>query len=200
MFDMFPFPSNGENLARGDSKISSSSKDNYRNAGDTLEAENKDFTVLFPSLRVLKFADLRRATKNFSQDLLLGKGRFGEVFLGWVDKNTFAPSTEGDEIAVAVKKYNQGLPEWQMVGEHPSLSSSWLSSQTSLRWITPCFPSYCNSKSLGASINKKVGKLNKRRLNMRPSTMATLRRTAFSGSGEQWLSPANKNKTGDGDV
>ncbi|KAI3709936.1 hypothetical protein L2E82_39706 [Cichorium intybus] len=114
MFDMFPFPSNGENPARGDSKILSSSKDNYRNAGDTLEAENKDFTVLFPSLRVLKFADLRRATKNFSQDLLLGKGRFGEVFLGWVDKNTFAP-TEGDGIAVAVKKYNQGLPEWQMV-------------------------------------------------------------------------------------
>lgn len=39
---------------------------------------------------------------------------FGEVFLGWVDKNTFAPSTEGDGIAVAVKKYSQGLPEWKV--------------------------------------------------------------------------------------
>ncbi|CAI9292968.1 unnamed protein product [Lactuca saligna] len=110
VFDMFPSPSNEENSAHGDSKLSSN-----RNVGDTLEAENKDFTILFPSLRVLKFTDLKRATKNFSQDLLLGRGRFGEVFLGWVDKNTFAPSTEGDGIAVAVKKYSQGLPEWNTV-------------------------------------------------------------------------------------
>ncbi|CAH1448715.1 unnamed protein product [Lactuca virosa] len=110
VLDMLPSPSNEDNFAHGDSKLSSN-----RNVGDTVEAENKEFIILFPSLRVLKFTDLKRATKNFSQDLLLGRGRFGEVFLGWVDKNTFAPSTEGDGIAVAVKKYSQGLPEWKTV-------------------------------------------------------------------------------------
>ncbi|XP_023757430.1 probable LRR receptor-like serine/threonine-protein kinase At1g56130 [Lactuca sativa] len=109
---LFPFPSN----ANDDSKVLSNSKDNNRNLGDTIGAFNKDFRIPIPSLKVFKFGDLGKATRNFSQDLLLGMGGFGEVFLGWVDKNTLAPSTtEGVGIPVAVKRYSQGLPEWQSV-------------------------------------------------------------------------------------
>ncbi|KAI3496395.1 hypothetical protein L1887_38756 [Cichorium endivia] len=123
MVDRFPFPSTS---AHDDSKQSSNPKPTSKNAdnkdfiipspivkvGDTRGAENKDITIPIPSLKVFTFADLERATRNFSQDLLLGKGCFGEVFLGWVDKKTFVPSTEGVGIPVAVKRYNEGLPEW----------------------------------------------------------------------------------------
>ncbi|KAI3496545.1 hypothetical protein L1887_38910 [Cichorium endivia] len=81
--------------AHGDSKLSC--KGNNRNT----------------SLKVFKFANIKRATRNFSQDLP-GNRCPGNVFLGWVDKNTFAPSREGVGIAVAVKTYNEDpLREWQ---------------------------------------------------------------------------------------
>ncbi|KAL7592587.1 hypothetical protein Lser_V15G33722 [Lactuca serriola] len=105
MLDRFASPSNRENSAHGDSKLSSNSKSKSRNAGDTMEANNSIIHV--PSLKLFKFADLKRATRNFNQDLLLGNGGFGHIFLCWVDKNTFAPSTEGLGIAVVVKRYSK---------------------------------------------------------------------------------------------
>ncbi|KAI3496454.1 hypothetical protein L1887_38818 [Cichorium endivia] len=114
VLELFPFASNGDNSADADSKLSSNSKGDSRNAGgDTRRAENKDFKIRTPSLKIFKFADLETATRNFSQDLLLGTGSNGDVFLGWVDKNTFAPSTQGVGIAIAVKTYGKGLPELQ---------------------------------------------------------------------------------------
>ncbi|KAI3802669.1 hypothetical protein L1987_30810 [Smallanthus sonchifolius] len=59
-----------------------------------------------PSAKEFKFDDLKKATGNFSPDLLLGTGGFGNVFLGWIDRNTLAPSKHGDGIAVAVKRFN----------------------------------------------------------------------------------------------
>ncbi|KAM0036421.1 putative transferase, protein kinase RLK-Pelle-RLCK-VIIa-2 family [Helianthus debilis subsp. tardiflorus] len=50
------------------------------------------------------FADLESATRNFSQDLHLGRGYFGHLFLGWIEKKSFAPSRCGDGIAVVVKR------------------------------------------------------------------------------------------------
>ncbi|KAI3496440.1 hypothetical protein L1887_38803 [Cichorium endivia] len=108
MLDMFPSPSDGETSAPGDSKLSSNCKSNSRIAGDILGSDNIDFT----SLKVFKFADLKKATGNFSQRL--GMDDFGEVFIGWIDKNTFSPSTEGVGIAVAVKR-SKDLQEWQTV-------------------------------------------------------------------------------------
>ncbi|KAJ9551103.1 hypothetical protein OSB04_015148 [Centaurea solstitialis] len=64
------------------------------------------------SVKQFKFADLERATNNFSQDLLLAEGGYGKVFLGWVNQNTFAPSTRGDGLAVAVKRFHQGNERW----------------------------------------------------------------------------------------
>ncbi|GKA86842.1 serine/threonine/dual specificity protein kinase, catalytic domain-containing protein [Tanacetum coccineum] len=64
----------------------------------------EDFINPGPSLKVFKFVDLECATRNFSQGLNLGLGRFGEVFIGWVDEKSFAPSRRGDGIAVVVKR------------------------------------------------------------------------------------------------
>ena len=58
-----------------------------------------------PSLILFEYNDLVRATNNFSPDMLVGDGGFGNAFLGWLDKNTFAPSKRGDGVAVAVKEY-----------------------------------------------------------------------------------------------
>ncbi|KAJ9550887.1 hypothetical protein OSB04_014932 [Centaurea solstitialis] len=71
-----------------------------------------------PSLKKFLFSDLVWATKNFNQDGHLRRGGFGTVTLGWVDKNTFAPSIPGVGIAVAVKRLDlpgrQGLEAWQV--------------------------------------------------------------------------------------
>ena len=61
------------------------------------------------NLKEFKFADLERATSNFDKGLILGEGGFGPVFLGWVDKDTFAPSTQGVGIAVAIKRLESGI-------------------------------------------------------------------------------------------
>ncbi|KAJ0759785.1 putative transferase [Helianthus annuus] len=77
-----------------------------------------DFRRPNPSLNVFKFADLEKATRKFSLDLLLGEGGFGKVFLCWVEPNTLAPSKQGVGVAVAVKRLNQesmqGHAEWMV--------------------------------------------------------------------------------------
>ncbi|KAL4570375.1 hypothetical protein LXL04_026027 [Taraxacum kok-saghyz] len=111
IFDKLSLPSNGQTSADNDSKLASNSKGKRRNNDDSVEAHNKYFTIS-TSLKEFKLADLERATQNFSQYLLLGK-QTGEVFLGWVDMNTFAPSTEGAGVAVAVKRFSRDLTECQ---------------------------------------------------------------------------------------
>lgn len=66
--------------------------------------ENSKINV--PILKLFKFSDLESCTRNFSQDLLLGRGCFGDVFLGWVDEKSFSPSRCGDGIAVVVNRHN----------------------------------------------------------------------------------------------
>ncbi|KAK1436811.1 hypothetical protein QVD17_02595 [Tagetes erecta] len=85
MVDMLPFSSNGENYVEGDSNLSHSS----------------------PSVKEFKFDDLKQATENFSSVLMLDKYGSGKLFLGWVQKNTLAPSIQGAGIAIAVKWSNQ---------------------------------------------------------------------------------------------
>ncbi|XP_076921686.1 putative serine/threonine-protein kinase PBL11 [Bidens hawaiensis] len=112
MVNLFPFSSNRE--ISGDSKLSSNSK------GNNIFSETKevpaDFQSSIPSVKEFGFDDLKISTRDFSPDLLLGEGGFGKVYLGWVDKNTLAPSKEGVGIAVAIKRLNQqsvhGHKEW----------------------------------------------------------------------------------------
>ncbi|GMN34760.1 hypothetical protein TIFTF001_004870 [Ficus carica] len=61
-------------------------------------------SILKPSLKVFNLAELKLATGEFRRDSFLGEGGFGEVFKGWIDEKTYAPSMDGVGMAVAVKK------------------------------------------------------------------------------------------------
>ncbi|KAL3505497.1 hypothetical protein ACH5RR_035338 [Cinchona calisaya] len=91
-----------------------------------------------PNLKMFSYGELESATRNFRADTVLGEGGFGRVFKGWVDQNTFAPSSSSNKIRgagliipVAVKKSNpdgeQGFNEWlaevEFLGKfcHPNL-------------------------------------------------------------------------------
>lgn len=75
--------------------------------------------IVTPNLKEFTFAALKKATRDFRPDTILGEGGFGRVFKGWVDENTYAPSRAGIGMAVAVKKSNpdsyQGRQEWQVI-------------------------------------------------------------------------------------
>ncbi|KAJ0977950.1 hypothetical protein J5N97_013424 [Dioscorea zingiberensis] len=74
--------------------------------------------VVLPTFSLKSFTlnDLKRASKNFCSEYLLGEGEFGRVFKGWIDKDTFAPRRPGTGIAVAIKKLKResfhGHKEW----------------------------------------------------------------------------------------
>ncbi|KAF5808126.1 putative protein kinase RLK-Pelle-RLCK-VIIa-2 family [Helianthus annuus] len=114
MVNLLPFSSNEENSVHRDSNLSSNSKGN--NIFQVVNEVPADFRRPNPSLNVFKFADLEKATRKFSLDLLLGEGGFGKVFLCWVEPNTLAPSKQGVGVAVAVKRLDheslQGHAEW----------------------------------------------------------------------------------------
>ncbi|KAI8562606.1 hypothetical protein RHMOL_Rhmol03G0047800 [Rhododendron molle] len=87
--------------------------------------------IITPNLRIFTYAELKRATRNFRPDSVLGEGRFGTVFKGWVDGETLVPSKPGVGMPIAVKKSNPvglyGLKELQAAVEflgkfsHPNL-------------------------------------------------------------------------------
>ncbi|KAJ9550809.1 hypothetical protein OSB04_014854 [Centaurea solstitialis] len=123
MVDMIPFPYNGENSdskissnAKGTSKQSSNTKGNHRSVAKTYLGDDQTYKI--QSIKQFKFADLERATSEFNHDQLLGEGGYGEVFVGWVDKNTFAPSTRGVGKPIAVKRLKQSIKQvpdqWQV--------------------------------------------------------------------------------------
>lgn len=58
------------------------------------------------NLRRFSLAELSSATRGFSSDMLLGAGKHGRVFIGWLDEDTFAPSSTGIGMAVAIKRLN----------------------------------------------------------------------------------------------
>ncbi|KAK9069777.1 hypothetical protein SSX86_010173 [Deinandra increscens subsp. villosa] len=100
MVGMLPFTSNRENTVEGDSKLSS-------NMVSQTEGVHAHCQGPSPSLKVFKFADLKKATRKFSPDLLLGEGGSGKVFLGWVKHKTLAPSKQGVGTSIAVKRLNK---------------------------------------------------------------------------------------------
>ncbi|KAI3730270.1 hypothetical protein L1987_61439 [Smallanthus sonchifolius] len=72
---------------------------------------------MIPKLKMFTFSELKKATKNFGQEMFLGEGGYGKVFVGWLDSVTLAPQKAGEGLAVAIKKSSpnraQGLNEWQ---------------------------------------------------------------------------------------
>ncbi|GFY86935.1 protein kinase superfamily protein [Actinidia rufa] len=62
------------------------------------------------------FQELKFATRNFRPDNVLGEGRFGSAFKGWIEENGTAPAKPGTGITVVVKRltpdYRKGQREW----------------------------------------------------------------------------------------
>ncbi|CAL5416246.1 unnamed protein product [Camellia sinensis] len=104
-----------EVVVRGGSAAASEEKEKEKvevEVGGSRKAVN-----VTPNLKVFTYSELKRATRNFRPDTVLGEGGFGRVFKGWVDEKTYAPSRIGVGLAIAVKKSNpdipQGLQQWQ---------------------------------------------------------------------------------------
>ncbi|KAM7462747.1 hypothetical protein LguiA_030868 [Lonicera macranthoides] len=82
-------------------------------------------------LKIFTLDELKTATRNFNT--LLGKGDLGDIFLGWVNEVTYAPSLVGVGMAIAVKKLDPrdfqrhlgGQIELRLLGRvsHPNLAS-----------------------------------------------------------------------------
>ncbi|XP_011088709.1 putative receptor-like protein kinase At5g39000 isoform X2 [Sesamum indicum] len=68
-----------------------------------------------PNLRIFSFSELKAATRNFSNDRVLGEGGFGRVYKGLLQGKSSTKNGSGSLIAV--KKLNseslQGYEEWQ---------------------------------------------------------------------------------------
>ncbi|KAL0698411.1 hypothetical protein Bca4012_054533 [Brassica carinata] len=81
------------------------------------------------NLKLYSLHDLKTATMNFKPDLLLGQGGSGEVYRGWIDAKTLAPSLAGSGMAVAVKRLNSenvhDLEDWQLVCGAKTEDRSW---------------------------------------------------------------------------
>ncbi|KAK7330377.1 hypothetical protein VNO77_24571 [Canavalia gladiata] len=69
-----------------------------------------------PHLKPFTLDDLKKATKNFRPDYLIGDGGFGYVYKGWIDGKSFGAKMPGSGMVVAVKKLKpegfQGHKEW----------------------------------------------------------------------------------------
>ncbi|CAN8234448.1 unnamed protein product [Cochlearia groenlandica] len=93
------------------------SKPAEKSGGVVKKAVPSSGKIVTPNLKMFTLTDLKTATKNFRPESMIGEGGFGQVFKGWVDEKTLAPSRAGVGIPVAVKKSNpdsaQGLHEWQ---------------------------------------------------------------------------------------
>ncbi|RWR78518.1 Protein kinase domain-containing protein [Cinnamomum micranthum f. kanehirae] len=78
---------------------------------------NGQILPITPTLKIFSFAELKKATRNFRPDTIVGEGSFGRVFKGWIDEKTFAPTKAGRGMAIAVKKLNpesfKGRKEWK---------------------------------------------------------------------------------------
>ncbi|KAI3775888.1 hypothetical protein L1987_45645 [Smallanthus sonchifolius] len=81
--------------------------------GDTF----KEVEFADSDLKVFSLDGLKIATKNFSENMVLGEGAFGKVFIGWLEHDKYVPSKPGSGIPVAVKELDidgyQGFEEWQ---------------------------------------------------------------------------------------
>lgn len=69
-----------------------------------------------PDLKSFLYSELSVATGNFHPDNHLGEGGFGNVYKGWLHKETLTAAKPDSGMAVAVKKLKtqglQGHKEW----------------------------------------------------------------------------------------
>ncbi|XP_058187708.1 receptor-like protein kinase FERONIA [Rhododendron vialii] len=97
------------------------SSDESNNTGNWQISPGSDTDMLYPdwhllltpNLRIFSFSELEKATKNFSNDNLLGEGRFGTVYKGWLDAKV--TSKNGSGIVVAIKRVDYRYKTLQSV-------------------------------------------------------------------------------------
>ncbi|GER32197.1 protein kinase superfamily protein [Striga asiatica] len=69
-----------------------------------------------PHIKAFTIYLLRKATRNFRSDHILGEGSFGSVFKGWIDEHTLTATKPGSGLVIAVKKLKpesyRGHKEW----------------------------------------------------------------------------------------
>ncbi|PIN18437.1 Serine/threonine protein kinase [Handroanthus impetiginosus] len=79
-------------------------------------APSSTSSIPYREVQAIKFEEIKKATKNFQHDLIIGEGGFGRVYKGWIDERTLTASKPGSGKAVAVKKCRQdtfqGYKEW----------------------------------------------------------------------------------------
>ncbi|KAH6829205.1 protein kinase 2B [Perilla frutescens var. hirtella] len=92
-------------------EVSSSSSQKF----DPADLSNQNI-FFFRNVMAIEYEEIKKATKNFKPDLLLGEGGFGPVYKGWIHEHHLTAVKPGSGIAVAVKKLNtggyQGRQEW----------------------------------------------------------------------------------------
>ncbi|KAH6808722.1 protein kinase 2A [Perilla frutescens var. frutescens] len=89
------------------SQISRSSSQKFNPAD--LSGQN---IFVLRNVMAIEYEEIKKATKNFRHDMLLGVGGFGCVYKGWIDEHHLTAVKPGYRIAVAVKKlYKIGFQE-----------------------------------------------------------------------------------------
>ncbi|KAL1806567.1 hypothetical protein ACET3Z_029635 [Daucus carota] len=62
--------------------------------------------MMTANVRRFNLAELCSATRGFSPDMLLATGKRGRFYIGWLDEETYAPSSTGTGMAVVIRRYN----------------------------------------------------------------------------------------------
>ncbi|WOH12872.1 hypothetical protein DCAR_0832381 [Daucus carota subsp. sativus] len=62
--------------------------------------------MMTANVRRFNLAELCSATRGFSPDMLLATGKRGRFYIGWLDEDTYAPSSTGTGMAVVIRRYN----------------------------------------------------------------------------------------------
>ncbi|PWA65736.1 protein kinase-like domain, Concanavalin A-like lectin/glucanase domain protein [Artemisia annua] len=65
---------------------------------------NSEDGLMEYSFRIFSYSDMELATRNFGSHMLLGHGKYGQVFRGWLDRRTFTPSLSDRGLTIAVKR------------------------------------------------------------------------------------------------
>lgn len=109
------------------SSTSSSDDDDLSRSSGGRSVEGVPNREVVPAADVIVFtlSELRKATRNFQPNSLVGEGGFGRVFKGYLDEGH---SHARGRIPIAIKKLNsesvQGFKEWKVF--HPLSSKIFL--------------------------------------------------------------------------
>ncbi|KAI7754564.1 hypothetical protein M8C21_013458, partial [Ambrosia artemisiifolia] len=103
------------------SEEGSSTNNDGRNHGET---SHQYGDLVARDLKIFTYYELKCASRDFGNDTCLGKGAYGAVYKGWVDKMTSSPCMHNTGLPIAIKRLNSyKLFDPDMLKEfwHPNL-------------------------------------------------------------------------------